>query len=451
MEFHNKQILVLGAGISGMSVAHILQNMGAKVILSDAKPIEKLNKDFTYLEKAGVILSFGSQDESLLNNIDYLIVSPGISINIPLIKAAQAKGIRVMSEIEVAYQLCKAPIIAITGTNGKTTTTTLIGEMLKTTGRDVVVGGNIGLALSQEVAAVNETGLVVAEISSFQLEGIIDFKPYIAAVLNLTPDHLDRHNSMEVYKSTKERIFANHTSENFVVLNYDDPLVRDMAERTSSQVMFFSRQAELSEGIFVKDGVITIAWQGQSHEIGLTADLKIRGGHNIENALAACGVSFLAGAKPSDMALVLSNFTGVEHRIEPVAKVNGIEYYNDSKATNPESSIKALEAFNGNIVLIAGGRDKNTDLSEFMQKVKDKVDHLILLGEAKKRFFEAADKFGVSQIHTVESLADAVQLANTLAKPPQVVLLSPACSSYDMFNNYEERGKVFKDLVRQLG
>jgi len=291
---------------------------------------------------------------------------------------------------------------------------------------------------------------VVAEISSFQLEGIIDFRPRVAAILNLTPDHIDRHRTLDTYREMKERIFANQRPEDYIVLNYDDPTVRAMAKRAPSQVVFFSRLEELDSGVYVKDGVIRIRWQNKIVDVCPVADLKIPGSHNVENALAACGVAYFAGAGPDAMARVLKSFTGVEHRIEPVETINGVTYYNDSKATNPESSIKALEAFPGHIILIAGGRDKNTDLTEFMQLTEQRVDHLILLGEAAERFGQAAVQHGVSQIHYVKDYAVAVKLAHDLAKAPQIVLLSPACASYDMFNNYEERGRAFKDLVRRL-
>lgn len=451
MQFKEKKIVILGAGISGIGVAGILQQLGANVILNDAKPAEKIKQDFSGLETQGVKMIFGMQDESILQDVDYLVISPGLSINLPLIQKAKSQGILVMSEVEVAYQLCRAPIIAITGTNGKTTTTTLVGEMLQTTGKEIVIGGNIGSSLTKEVAGVTSAGMVIAEISSFQLEGAVDFRPKIAAILNLTPDHLDRHKTMEIYKKTKETIFKNQTADDFLVLNYDDAQVRDMAERAAARVMFFSRKEELSEGIYVKNETITILWDGKKYEVCSVNDIKIKGGHNIENTLAACGMAFLAGAKVTEVAKVIEKFGGVEHRIEFVARINGVEYYNDSKATNPESSIKALEAFDGHVILIAGGRDKKTDLTEFVQLISDKVDHLILLGEAQARFKEAACQRGVKNIHTVQSFEEALHVAYNLAGANQVVLLSPACSSYDMFDNYEERGKVFKDLVRQLG
>lgn len=446
-----KKILVLGAGISGISVACVLQNRGAQVTLSDSKSAESLkNKDFSAIHECGVLLALGHQGEDLLQDIDWVVVSPGISIDIPLIKIAKTKNIKVMSEIEVAYQLCAAPILAITGTNGKTTTTTLIGEMVKTTDRNVVVGGNIGLALSQEVAEVGDNGIVVAEISSFQLEGSINFRPRVAAILNITPDHLDRHHSLENYIAMKERIFANQTKDDYIVLNYDDPTVREMANKVPSKVFFFSRQVELTSGIFVKDGMIILKWQGKTYIVCPVSKIQIKGGHNIENALAACGVAFFAGVTLIDMVQTLFNFTGVEHRIEKVTTIDGVTYYNDSKATNPESSIKALEAFDQPIILIAGGRDKNTDLTDFMTLIKEKVTHLILLGEAKTRFEKAAMEHGVSHIHIVDSLSEAVKLANQVAKDSQVVLLSPACASYDMFTSYEERGIIFKQLVYEL-
>ena len=451
MPFNNKKVLILGAGVSGISVAQVLQHNGAQVILSDTKPLHLLkNKEFSLITECGVVLALGRQDAELLETIDYVVVSPGISIDIPLIKIAQSKGITVMSEIEVAYRLCSVPIVAITGTNGKTTTTTLIGEMMKTAKRDVVVGGNIGLALSQEVAQVGDNGIVIAEISSFQLEGVIDFHPHISAILNITPDHLDRHHTIENYIAVKARVFANQTNEDYIVLNYDDITVRDMNNRVPSKVFFFSRQTELVTGIFVKDGIITIKWAGKMVELCPITCIKLRGGHNIENVLAACGVAFLAGIKLEDMVKTIHDFKGVEHRIERVTSINDVAYYNDSKATNPESSIRALEAFAKHVILIAGGRDKNTDLKTFMLLVKEKVDHLILIGEATERFRIEATKYGVENIHNVVSLADAVKLAYRLAKSPQVILLSPACASYDMFNNYEERGKKFKKLVYDL-
>ena len=450
MEFRDKSILILGAGISGISAANVLSKLGAVVTLSDAKAPDAFRPEILGQISPAVIQCFGSQSIDLLNEIDFIILSPGISIYHPLVASAADRGILVMSEIEVAYHLCQAPIIAVTGTNGKTTTTSLIGEMVKTMGRKTIVGGNIGVALSQEVTAVEADGVVVAEISSFQLEAIHDFRARIAAVLNLTPDHIDRHRNFETYQFMKERIFQNQKSEDCTVLNYDDQLVRKMSERVPGKILFFSRKMTLDEGVFVSEGYIKIKWQGNSVTICPVADLKLPGAHNLENSLAACGVSFLAGVQPENMARVLREFKGVEHRIELVTTINGVSYYNDSKATNPESAVKALESFHDHIILIAGGRDKNTDLSEFMSLVKQRVDHLILIGEAAERFSQEAHKHGVTNIHMADSMAMAVKLAGRMAAAPQVVLLSPACASYDMFKNYEERGRIFKNLVYGL-
>ncbi|HWR40065.1 MAG TPA: UDP-N-acetylmuramoyl-L-alanine--D-glutamate ligase [Patescibacteria group bacterium] len=449
--FQGKGILVIGAGISGVAAAGILQRLGATVTLSDSNPQEKIKQDLSGLRQDGVTLAFGHQGDELLKGIDILVLSPGVSIEIPLVSAARERGIEVVSEIEVAYRLCKAPIAAVTGTNGKTTTTTLIGEMFKTTGRPVAVGGNIGAALSQEIMDISEQGLVIAEISSFQLEGAVHFKPHIAAILNVTPDHMDRHHSLENYRAVKEKIFARQTAADYTLLNYDDPVVREIAARVPSRTVFFSRQQELEQGVFVKDGVLWIRWEGKQINVCPVADIQIKGSHNVENALAACGVAYFSGVKPQDMARVLREFPGVEHRIEPVATIDGVGYFNDSKATNPESSIKALDAFDdGQILLIAGGRDKKTDLTEFMQLAHRKVAQLILLGEAAERFAVAATEQKVAGIQQVASMAEGVELGRRLAKPGQVVLLSPACASYDMFDNYEQRGRAFKDLVRRL-
>ncbi len=451
MDFSNKQIVVVGAGISGIAVAEILAGKGASVTLNDNKKEESLLHDVSPAREAGVNIALGYQDNSLLENADMLVISPGVPVTIPLVREAEARNIPVIGEIEVAYQLCKAPMVAITGTNGKTTTTTLLGELMKTAKDDVVVGGNIGMALSKETEAVSEDGIVVAEISSFQLERVQDFCPMVAAILNVTPDHIDRHGSVDNYRLTKERIFAQQGEGDYVVLNYDEPVVRDMKERVPSTVFYFSRKAELTNGMFVKDGAIVLDWNGETTMVCPLADLQIKGDHNVENALAACSVAFLAGVKVADMRAVLAGFGGVEHRIEPVRELDGVRYYNDSKATNPESSIKALEAFSDGIVLIAGGHDKMTDLTEFMTKIKERVTHLILIGEAAGRFREEAEKMGVASIIDAGfSMEEAVKIAHEKAKAGEAVVLSPACSSYDMFNNFEERGREFKRFVHAL-
>lgn len=453
MDFKNKKVIVLGAGISGFGIAKVAKQLGAITALSDAKPENEIKYDLDELRQAGISVMLGKQTENMLEGLDYLIVSPGIPIGIPLIQAAKARGISVMSEVEAAYRLCKVPLYAITGTNGKTTTTVLLGEFMKTLHKNVGIGGNIGTALSTEAVRVGLEGCVVAEISSYQLEGVIDFHPKIAAILNVTPDHIARHGSLEKYQQVKETIFAHQDKNDYLVLNYDDPRVKDMAQRTNSTVFFFSTKQQLTEGAYVEDNNLVVAWQGRKQHICSIDDMKIKGSHNVENALAAAGMAYLAGADLAKIAEVLRDFPGVEHRIEPVRVLNGVSYYNDSKATNPESAIKALDTFADHIILIAGGHDKNTDLTEFMELVCKKVDQLILVGNAAARFKEAALNHGFSgmNIHEVGySMKEAVTLACTLAKEPQVVLLSPGCASFDMFDGFEERGRVFKDLVSKL-
>lgn len=450
MDLSGKSVLVFGAGVSGFSAAKTLLEQQAMVTLADGKERGNLKHAEGLAELVGKVeLALGRQDEALLAGKDLLILSPGISINHVLPQAALRLQIPVWGEVELAGRLCKAPIAAVTGTNGKTTTTTLLGEMMKTKYAEVVIGGNIGVGLAQAVSQVSSQGYVVAEISSFQLEAAGTFQPHIAVILNLTPDHIDRHGSFAGYGAVKEQIFANQQPQDYLVLNHDDENVRDMANRCHSQAFFFSRRAELESGAFVSGGSICLRWQGKSALVCRVDEMKLFGGHNVENALAACAAAFLAGVDPEQMAKVLRDFTGVEHRIEPVATLEGVRWYNDSKATNPESSIKALEAFDGHVVLIAGGRDKNTDLSEFADLIKAKADLLILIGEAAERFELAARAAGVEKIVRSASLADAVETARRLAKSPQVVLLSPACASYDMFDNYEQRGEIFKQLVRQ--
>ena len=450
MELAGKNVLVFGAAVSGISAAETLLAAGARVTLADGKELEKLKQTDGLTGLTGrATLALGRQDEALLDTMDLLIISPGISIHHALPQVALRRKIPVWGEVELAGRLCQAPIVAVTGTNGKTTTTTLLGEMMKTRYDEVVIGGNIGVGLAQAVGRVGADGYVVAEISSFQLEAAGTFHPHIAVMLNLTPDHLDRHGSLDGYAAVKEQIFANQTAQDYLVLNHDDVRVRDMAQRCRSRAFFFSRQIELETGAFVSAGAICLRWQGKTETVCRIDEMKLFGGHNVENALAACSAAYLAGVAPSQMAKLLREFSGVEHRIEPVATLEGVRWFNDSKATNPESSIKALEAFPGQVILIAGGRDKNTDLAEFMNLVKQKVDRLILIGEAAERFAAAAQAAGVKNIVQAGSLAEAVETACQLARSPQVVLLSPACASYDMFDNYEQRGRIFKQLVRK--
>lgn len=448
--FVDKRLLVLGGGISGIGVAKVLAQNGAKVILSDNKKSAVLVENEAELAALGVHFAIGAQTGKLLENIDCMVLSPGISLYAELPQLAVAQNIEVISEVEVAYRLCKTPIIAITGTNGKTTTTSLLGELLADSGYNTVVGGNIGAALSLEIANNPGADVVAAEISSYQLEAARKFRPVIAAILNLTPDHLERHKTMAEYLAMKCKIFARQQKQNFLVLNYDDEQLRPLAETTAAQVVWFSRKQVLDNGVFVKSGQIVIAINGNPVELMPVSGLKLLGAHNIENVLAAVACAYLFGANLNSMVRTLQNFAGVEHRLEWVRELDGINYYNDSKATNPESTIPALNSFERPIVLLAGGRDKLTPLDEMMKLVAAKKTSLVLFGEAAERFTTAARAANVQIVSEAADLAAALQTARKLASEGAVILLSPACASYDQYSNFEERGRHFKQLVNEL-
>ena len=448
MEIKNEKVVVLGAGRSGIAAARVLKELGASVTLWDGK--KDVSDQVKALPDEGISLLLGETGADIFDGVKLLVTSPGIPKDNALLQDAVRKNVPVWSEVELAYRLCKAPMVAVTGTNGKTTTTTLLGELCKTAFTKVAVGGNIGDPLSLQIAPLTETDLAVAEISSFQLEWVNDFAPHVAAILNITPDHMDRHKTFEEYTAMKKRVFLRQSAKDYVLLNYDDEKVRVLAKDCVSQVVFFSRTAKLQEGVFVEDGWVVIRWGGEHHLVFDLAQFKLRGAHNVENVLAACGAAFFAGVAPAAMAEVLAGFKAVEHRIEWVREKDGIVYYNDSKATNPESTIKALEAFSEQLLLIAGGYDKHTDLAPMMQLLAEKETVLILLGEATQRFFAAAQDMGVKQIYCVKDMKEAVSLAREKAKPGQAVLLSPACASYDMYSGYEERGRDYKSLVNAL-
>lgn len=446
MNLADKKVLVIGAARSGIAAAKVAKKFGASVILSDSK--ENLN-----VEIEGVEVKFGKQTEELLSGVDLIIVSPAVPIKIPVLKAAASRGIKIISEVELAFDLAQSPICAVTGTNGKTTTVTLLGLLLKEKFSRVGVGGNIGVPLSEVALEVGAGGYLAAEISSYQMEATKNFRPHISAILNVTPDHLKRHGSMEVYQAMKEKIFAQQTAEDFLILNFDDERTREMIDRAACKVLYFSRQRELSEGAFVKNNRLVIKFGGETHELCTIDELGIKGGHNVENALAASLSAYLAGVEAEKISRVLKTFQGVEHRIEFVREIDGVKFYNDSKATNTDSAIKALETFAGNIVLIAGGDDKGTDLTEFLKLVNERVDYLILVGDAAARFKSCAIESGYPEDNILAagySMDLAVELAEGIARAPQVVLLSPACASFDMYSDFEERGRDFKRIVQSL-
>ena len=448
-----EKFLVIGAARSGLAAAKIAKKFGAEVVLSDAKLESEINFDLSELRGLGVDLRFGKQTEELLRGVDKIIVSPAVPIKIPVLKSAAAQGIPIISEVEFAFGLAQSPIVAVTGTNGKTTTVTLLGLLLKEKFSKVGVGGNIGVPLSEVALEVGAGGILAAEISSYQMEATKNFKPHISAILNVTPDHLKRHGSMEVYRAMKEKIFAQQTADDFLILNFDDERTREMIDRAACKVLYFSRQVELSDGAFVKNNSLVVKFNGATHELCTIDELGIKGGHNVENALAAALAAHLAGVDAEKISAVLKTFQGVEHRIEFVRALGGVKYFNDSKATNTDSAIKALETFAGHLVLIAGGDDKGTDLSDFLNLVNERVDWLILVGDAAARFKSCALEKNFPPEKILEagySMERAVELAKEISRPPQVVLLSPACASFDMYSDFEERGRDFKRIVRAL-
>ena len=453
MEIKNKKFLVIGAALSGCATVEFLLSMGAFVILTDIKPRENLDKniDKFYMNSnfEGV---FGIHPPlSLLEEIECIIISPGVPMAIPIIKNAKEKNIDVLSEIEFAYRLSKAKIIAITGTNGKTTTTSLVGEIFKKNKEEVHVVGNIGTPMISKLNFSTKNDYFIAEVSSFQLEGTKYFSPCISAILNITPDHLNRHKTMENYIAEKSKIFFKQNLKDITILNADDPITNKKKSQVSSKVILFSRLMTLEEGVFVEDNKIFIKnMQKEKVEICSVSDIKILGSHNLENVLAAIAISYYAGIPKEVITNAIKDFKGVSHRIEIVDTIQGIEFINDSKGTNPEASIKAIEAMKKPIILIAGGMDKGSNFVEFIHSFENKVRYLILLGETANLIEQVAIEQDFSKIIKVNSIENAVVEAYKIAHKGDIVLLSPASASFDLYKNFAERGDLFKNLVNQI-
>jgi UDP-N-acetylmuramoylalanine--D-glutamate ligase len=447
MELKNKKILVVGLARTGASVARFLAERGARITVTDKREREAVASFVESLSGLDVTFELGMHGDETFLSADLIVVSPGVPMDIAPLKLAVSRGIPVFSEIELAYRFIDAPIAAITGTNGKTTTTTLAGEIFSACGFKTFVGGNIGRPLIDLVTSGESVDRVVAEISSFQLEGIERFRPRVAVLLNITEDHLDRYASYQEYIDAKVRVFANQTADDFAVLNVDDPLVAGFAKKISARVAPMSRHAVLEQGIFYHNGIITFSWEGRVERFP-TSSFKLRGVHNLDNCMAALATALLMGCDAGSALAAVEAFPGLPHRMELVATVDGVAYYNDSKGTNVGSVVKSLESFPGNITLIAGGRDKGGEYAPLAELVRDRVRRLILLGEAKERIRDALGH--LTDTTLVGSLEEAVREAHRLARPGEIVLFSPACSSFDMFRNYEERGERFADLVRSL-
>ncbi len=448
MNYENKKALVCGMAKSGIAAAKLLKNLGAAVTLQDMKKREDISADVLALEQEGIVLYTGANPDDIACEQDLIVLSPGIPCDLPFIEAAEAAGVSVISEVELAYGLTPCPITAITGTNGKTTTTTLTGEIMKAVYANTAVVGNIGISYSGEVERLTEKDWVVAEISSFQMEKAKEFHPRISAVLNITPDHLNRHKTMEVYIAMKERVFAKQTAEDFCVLNYGDEACRAMADKTAAKVFFFSSSEKLEEGIYLDGENIEVRFNGVEETLISVNELQILGVHNYENVMAAAAMGICANVPLDTIRMVLKNFAGVAHRIEYVTTVDGVDYYNDSKGTNVDASIRAVLAMKKPIVLIGGGYDKGGSFDEWTKLFPGRVKHLVLIGVTAPMIRESAEKFGFTAISECETFKEAVDLCRKEAEAGDCVLLSPACASWGMFDNYEQRGDMFKEQVR---
>ena len=454
MDYKGKTILVAGAGRSGTTSARFLLGRGARVILSDSKKREALEPAVSgLLESAArcsgeLTLELGGNRNESFAKADLVVVSPGMPLSLPFFETSRKAGVPVIAEIELAYRHLKGKILGITGSNGKTTTTTLTAELLTGAGIKARAAGNIGTPLIQFVDESTPEDVYVVELSSFQLEAISTFRPFAAALLNLTPDHMDRYAGFEEYAAAKARIFMNQTAEDFAVLNADDPQSAAMAASVRAGTLFFRRTGEVSSGAFVRDGRVIFRRDESEKELFPVDAIRINGTHNLENVLAASLLALSAGAPPESLEEGIRKFQGVEHRLEHVASIDGVAYFNDSKATNVDAVIKALEAFAGGIHLIAGGRDKDGDFAALRPLVGERVKQVILIGEAVEKICRALS--GTADICSAASLPEAVALGRAAAKPGDVVLLAPACASFDMFENYEHRGRVFKDTVLEF-
>lgn len=450
MDFKDKKVLVSGVAKSGISAAYLLKKLGANVTIQDAKTEDKLGDVVTELKNNGITLFLGANPDDIIEDMDILVMSPGVPTDLPFVNKARENNIPVIGEIELAYMFCKSPIIGITGTNGKTTTTTLVGDICKAYYNNTFVVGNIGNPFADITLDTTNDGAIVAELSSFQLETIKEFTPKVSAVLNITPDHLNRHHTLENYIAAKERVFENQTADDYCILNYNDETTKAMANKTKAKVIFFSLNNSLEEGIYSDDKSIYIKALGYDQKVVDIDELKILGGHNVENAMAAIGCSIALGVPMDIVVKVLKAFTAVEHRIEYVTTVNDIEFYNDSKGTNPDASIKAVEAMKRPICIIAGGYDKGSDFTEWIDTFKGRVKFVAVIGAVKDKIVDTLNKADFTNYKTADTFEEAIDLCYENAEKGDCVLLSPACASWDMFKSYEQRGEIFKDYVRKL-
>ena len=452
MNLTNKRVLVLGMARSGIAAAELLLHHGAIPILADSKREEAFGDSLDSLHNTACVFRLGEDPVRLLDEADILLISPGVPIDAPVVLAAKEKGVTVTGELEMAYALLAGEMVAISGTNGKTTTTTLVGKIFENAGRITHVAGNIGYPLSAVARVSKKTDISVVEVSSFQLESIRTFHPKVAALLNITEDHLNRHGTMAQYIKLKQRLFENQKPEDVSVLNMDDPVLFKMAGKLKSRVAFFSRTQPVDNGACVEDGKIIWKWDGERKTICDTEEILIPGPHNLENALAATAMACAMGIPAPIIRHTLVTFTGVEHRIEKVRIFQGVTYINDSKGTNVDSTIKAVQSMKVPTVLILGGYDKHTDFSPLCKEIAESgnISKVITIGQTAEQIRRQLNEAGVSQVEYATDFESAVQTARSCAVAGGNVLLSPACASFDMFKDYEERGRVFKELVNAL-
>ena len=448
MELGGKTVLVVGGGKSGMAACHYLLSKGCQVILADNKSQEVLLKDkeiAAFVKQGGQLISGNVIPEKV--TWELTIVSPGVPLHIPILNMTRAAGVKIIGEIELAYSITDTPFIGVTGTNGKTTTTSMIGHILKECGVSVLVGGNIGKPLVDSVTDFHGD-YIVAELSSFQLESCVTFSPRVAVYLNLTPDHLDRHGDMDGYAAAKEKIFAQQKKDDFAVLNLDDEYIKRAAEHICARKFWFSLHLKPENGIYFDEGVLHYMVDGQEKFSFRTEKIFIKGMHNVQNAMAAFLAAAVIGLDPQQIAQAIYSFKGVAHRLEFVTERDGVLFINDSKGTNPASTVQAIYAYDQPMVLLLGGRNKGSDFSELMELIKKRVKQCIIYGEAAGEIKRAADEVGYTSYIMANDFADAVALAKNNASSGDVVMLSPACASWDSFDNFEQRGDKFKELVK---
>ena len=446
-ELRGKRVLAVGLARTGVATALFCAARGARVTATDARSESEIGNSVSRLRDAGVLLELGVHREQTFVNQDLISPSPGVPADEPHLQGARAKGVTIWSEVELAYRFLKGRMIGITGSNGKTTTTSLVAHILKTAGMHPILAGNIGTPLIACVDETKEHSWTVAELSSFQLELIETFRPDIGVLLNVTPDHLDRHHTMEAYAAAKARLFENQSGDDAAVVNADDRGAYSIAP-PHLRVYWFSRKVQVELGVYVRGDDVVFRRAGGNEHLLKTTDIPLPGAHNLENVLAAAAATRLAGASPAEIAAGVRSFAGVEHRLEFVAEIGGVRYYNDSKATNVDATLKALDAFPGRILIILGGKDKGSDYTPLRKPLREKAVLALLIGAAAEKIENQIA--GSVAIERAETLEHAVELASHAAQPSDVVLLAPACASFDQFQNYEHRGQVFKDLVKQL-